>query len=501
MPPLSAGSRGRVVMDYEDTYNVTRAVAARRPIQIDFNTSGLVATQTQNQAETITGNRAQSEPFLGNKDVRGTVVTPIDRDFLGYLLKLAIAPPSSVEDPAPGILDQVSPPVTATIATGVLTFSEAQTQVEIGDRIVIERADGSRQTMWLTGDAGLPGDTTVWDVRLENNAAGASPADTTAPATVLGAIENKIPTPASPGTVDITAGVATFSNAQANAAVGDQVLYDADNTLKRAYLSAKTSDTVWTAVDGEGFPAPDSGGALGLESVEDRTFWKHEFIQHPTNELPSATFEQRFQDVASSFLYAGCKINALQATLGGDGELLGNWEVIGAKGSVPIATPYEDDPATPAPVRPFQSRYHQFDARVFIDGVEEADTLMQIELTFGNGLDDTIFPVGAQGERTDLPEGFAAPGGTLTALFRDDTLIGKARNVQEISLRVRFEQENGDYYFEIEMPEAKMAPTNPAIDGPTAVQVQMAFQAYYTDNPFGAAIICRLRNKRESYIG
>lgn len=489
---LSKGSSGRTVLDFEDTYNETRDVADRRPIQVDFNSNTLVASQNQQQAATITGNRAQSQPFLGNKDVTGSVVVPMDRDTFGYFMALAIAMPVSTEDGTPNTRLLGTTP-TLGISSGTGTFSAAQTTAVVGDRVVYRNSAGAVLTAWLTGKTS----DTIWNVRTENDDAGSNAADTTA-ATVIGIAPNLAETVASPGTVTIASGVATFSEGQTGAAVGDQVLYDADNTLKRAYLSAKTSDTVWTVVDGEGFPAPDGSG-LGVESVEARSFWLHVFTQHATNAIPSATFERRFQDLGQSYIYSGCKINAMNIALGGDGELTAECQIVGARRVGPQSGAYEADSATPAPVRPYVQRYGQFEGLLYEGGATNGNTFLNVNLNLSNNLDTSIFPVGAQGERTDLPEGFAAPSGSVEMLFRDTTILDKATNVTESSIRIRFSQQSGDYYCEFELSEIQYQPSDPPIEGPNAVRATLNFQAYYQDNSNAAAIVGRLRNKRENY--
>lgn len=488
---LSKGSSGRTLLDFEDTYKTSRAVADRRCILLDFNTNTIGREQNQQQAATITGNRGQSKPFLGNKNVTGSLSLPVDRDTIGYLWKMAVGVPTSVEDGVPDTLMIGSP--TLGISSGTGTFSVAQTTAAVGDRVLYRNSAGTVLTAWLTAKTS----DTVWNLRTENDDAGANAADTTA-ATVIGIAPNLAETVASPGTVTISSGVATFSEGQTGASVGDQFLYDGDGTLKRAYLSAKTSDTVWTVTNGQGFPAPD-GSALDVESIEAKSFWLHTFLQHPTAELPSATIERRNQDVAQSFIYRGCKVNAVSLTLGGDGELLAEFQMLGAAGEGPVSAAYDSDGSTPTPVRPFVERYGQFEGLLYENEISSADTFMSIDLSFSNGLDDTIYPFGAQGERSDLPEGFAAPGGSVTALFRNTTLLAKAQNNTETSLRARFQQDSGAYYLEIEMPQVTFGPSDPGIENDKAVLMTLPFQAYQNENAYDSTIVVRMRNKRESY--
>lgn len=504
---LGKGSVSRVVIDLEATPGVTPAAGSRRPIRLDFNTSDLRGEQNQNQAATITGDRNQAEPFLGNKNVQGTMVIPVDRDMIGYFWLLALGDLVTTEDPSNNTEMVGAPNITISGGTGSYTFDVAQVGgATLYSRVVYTLADGTTTFGYITTRTD---DST--GVLSEDVAATVQSADG-GPFVVVAVVPNLTETPATPGTIDIVvaAGVATATLSVAQTtnplAVGQAILYDtAGAGVKRCYVSAVTSTTVVEVVDGAGQAPAATGGAVALNSREGPGFWIHTFKTHPTNELPSVTVEQRYQDIGFSQFFAGCKVNTVTLTAGGDGELTASFDMLGFS-FLDSNDPYENDPNDTLS-RPFDTRYNQFDAVFEEGGSPNANTVMTLNLTFANNLDETIFPIGAQGTRTDLPEGFAAPSGTFDALFRDTALLDKAAQVVESSLKLRFEQfENPavpvveeKFFTELFMPETKYQPTSPPINGPQAIQIPFAFQAYFNDSPEASALQIRMRNKRELY--
>lgn len=322
------GFAGRLIFDWEDTFKTVRAVGARRPLRLFYNRVTVGEQQPLEQPTTLIGKRFEVEPFKRFKNLQGDLVLPLDADQMLYFLRAGVGAPVIRETYA----GNRNIGGTLTIAAeGAGTFSAAQINAAVGDRVIYEK-DGVRYQAFLevkTSD-------TVWTLALER--AGTTDPATISAATVVAIVKNRLS--ATPGTVTIVDGVATFSQAQGtNVVAGCQVLVDITNGMKRYFIGEKTSTTVFTLVDGEGFPAPD-GEALACEAIEAPTLFDHTFRVHETDALPSFVLARDRMDLKPivSAVARGCKVNTLGINLGGDSELVATMGILGAaedRGSLP----------------------------------------------------------------------------------------------------------------------------------------------------------------------
>ncbi len=203
---------------------------------------------------------------------------------------------------------------------------------------------------------------------------------------------------------------------------------------------------------------------------------------------PSLTIEEQMGSLAAPrfFRYKGCKISTAAITVGGDGELIMTLTVVGA--DFEIAT--SSFAASPTPVG--LSRVHNFQAAV-TEGGATLSNAPQIELNVDMGLDADTFVIGGGGVRGDINEGILSVGGSLTTLFKDDTLLVKAIDSAESALKVTVTG-NASSIFELEMPEINYAVNGPEVQGPQGLRVTLEFQAYHDDGAAGSAIVARLTN-------
>jgi hypothetical protein len=550
------GSASRTILDWEDGFGV-ELTSTWKPILIPFNTNTITGSRNLNTPATIRGDRNPTEPFQGNKDVAGSLAVPLDTNGSGYLITALMGKyVKRREVPSPNVM--VGSP-TVTIASGVATFSVAQTGAAVGDRLLYQNADGSQAVAYLTAETS----DTVWDVDLARDGAGAVP-DITA-AVVDGIATNLAET--SPGTVSITSGVATFSATHANLAAGQILFYEG---TKVARIVSVLTATTATVLDMEG-RTPANAAGVDVEAITAAPFVEYEWRIHPTAPIPSLMIEKGLLDLRAPFFerFSGCKVDTFEVSIGGDGELLATIGVVGAQsvgtytphaavskltgsaptvsivGSTKVATfseaqtgiavgdvvVYESVTAgitggrvvarssdtvvtldavpgnetsvdliavySPAStaVTPTAVRLQQFDATAYLDGVA-VNVLKMISLRMGNNLDRDSFVIGGGGVRADLPEGIAEVGGNLEALFRDASIVDIAKNNQEASLRVRFTTSTTEH-LEIEMPELKFQEKSVEINGPAGIVYNPDFQAYKTDA--SSAAIIRLRTRWLDY--
>ena len=95
--PWGVGSKTSTLIAFETAYGVTPTDAATKSIRMPFNTNGVASSQNSTAPSTIRGNRSPVEPILGNNDVSGDIVVPVDYTAFGYWLKAAFGDPTSAK--------------------------------------------------------------------------------------------------------------------------------------------------------------------------------------------------------------------------------------------------------------------------------------------------------------------------------------------------------------------------------------------------------------------
>lgn len=106
-----------------------------------------------------------------------------------------------------------------------------------------------------------------------------------------------------------------------------------------------------------------------------------------------------------------------------------------------------------------------------------------LTVTYDNDLDDTLFAIGGQGSRGDLPEGNAKISGTLTALFKSAALLNKAKASTESALKITLSNGLGDgtagnEFLEFNIPNLFYDFKSPPVQGPRGIKVDLNFTAH-----------------------
>lgn len=464
------GSATRIVKEWESDYKTLRTAADRRPIRVPFNRSGLKGSRSQQQSETLTGDRNPTAPFQGNKTAGGDLVVPVDPRSMGFdLCALLGYPISSVEKPiSTGDLKTGSP--TISIVSGGYTFSGAQADVTVRSRVVYEKS-GVVYVGYLTVVTNSTTGT------IQTALTGGSNSANVTGATVLAVMQNKVNS--TPGTIDIVDGVGTFSNAPTTPAIGHLVLY---GTNKAAWIKTVNSTTEVVLRGPAGINVIEDVEDAAVEFVGVSSYKTHMFIIDPTASVPSFATEVGFTDMTTPFydVFTGCKLNTIDFEVGGDGELTATETITAADDNPASAdngggtTAYDASPAeTAVPV--FTTRFEQRHAYAYEGGVA-ATNITTFKLTLTNNLDTTSFVVGGGGVRDDLPEGKFGVSGSINALFKNVSTLNKAKNGTVTSLRVGFTRDN--YTLDFNMPEVEFQDTTPEIQGPSGIRLPLDFQGY-----------------------
>ncbi len=87
------GRKGQLLMAFETNFGETPAMPTA--IKLPFETSGIKASQTLNEDNTIRNNRNPAQPSRGYIDVSGQTVVPVDTIAFGYWLKALFGDPET----------------------------------------------------------------------------------------------------------------------------------------------------------------------------------------------------------------------------------------------------------------------------------------------------------------------------------------------------------------------------------------------------------------------
>lgn len=216
--------------------------------------------------------------------------------------------------------------------------------------------------------------------------------------------------------------------------------------------------------------------------------YTHKFT--PADSQPSLVLEQGFTDINSYAKLNGCKVGQFSISLGGDGELTASLDITGAKETIGD-TAYDD-----TPTQLTLAKFSNFHASIQEGGVDLA-IVTQADLTINFALDGDQYAIGTGGFRADIPEGIMQVTGTLRAFFEDTTLLNKAINGTETSLKLTLT--DGDDKLEFLMPEVMFERNSPGIEGPQGVTIELPYRAYYNDSVEGDSIVVMLTNSQASY--
>jgi len=220
--------------------------------------------------------------------------------------------------------------------------------------------------------------------------------------------------------------------------------------------------------------------------------YNHVFTVPDTQD--SLTIEIGYTDISQYIKYNGCKINGMTIDIGGDGELVANFDVVGAKYNEPAGTSFD---GTPTDVS--LARLSNFQAAVKEGSTPaEISNATSVNVNIGCNLDTSQYVIGGGGILGAIPEGIVSVGGNLTALFEDDSLIDKAINVTESGLQITFTNGSSSIV-DIYMPEIYYSVATPPVSGPQGIVQSLDFQGFYANNATTSALQITVTNTTASY--
>jgi hypothetical protein len=211
--------------------------------------------------------------------------------------------------------------------------------------------------------------------------------------------------------------------------------------------------------------------------------------------LDSHVLETGYLDIAAYQKFNGCKVGGFSLRVGGDEELTMSFDVIGGKETLLTASAFSGTPAERT-----LGRYKQFDASLQ-EGGSAIATVTELEFTFNNNLDDSVYLIDGTEYRGDLPEGFATVEGMFRAKFENWSLYAYAMSGTERSLQIDFAVGSDQLQISIdELIYKRMSPGIPSAEG---IWIEMPFQAYYSNAAAASVIRAILTNSlnENTYIG
>lgn len=230
------------------------------------------------------------------------------------------------------------------------------------------------------------------------------------------------------------------------------------------------------------FGAPETSSSGGDK-------YKHVFKL--SQDMPSFTWEQGFQDIGVYKKYIGCKISKLSFSFGGDNELTAQTTIMGVKEVDGEGSSMQADAPT------LVGNKLQFDQVTFKEDGSESNLGTDFSLDIDFGLDGDTYAIGGKGYRSFINDGITTVTGSLKAFFVDNTVIEKAEKGTPTKLEIAIT--NSEESLTIILPEVVYQRNTPGISGPEGVYIEMDYGAFYKDNENETAVQIELVNKIASY--
>ena len=199
--------------------------------------------------------------------------------------------------------------------------------------------------------------------------------------------------------------------------------------------------------------------------------------------------EKQFTDLATAeyFLYNGVRVNMFKFSAKDADMLNCSVDLIGAKETVNAGT-FHGSP-TDLGHTPFDGM-----AATLQVGGSGFGTGVSVDFTLDNNLDGNQYAIGGAGTRVSLPAGIGAVTGKLTAIFDSVTQYNIAIANTETSLQIDLTNGSGtggsagNEKLSFIFQEIKFSPASPVVQGPTGLQVDLNFIAFYDNGAAASAV-------------
>lgn len=189
-----------------------------------------------------------------------------------------------------------------------------------------------------------------------------------------------------------------------------------------------------------------------------------------------------------------CKGNTMKISQGATGKAMMDLGYEMAKEETETLSSSLDGNPTNYGHKPFSAKFGTF----YEGGVEQAGMATTFAIDYANGVEGEP-TIGSEGEKDSLTESRAKVNFNFEILFKDSTILNKAKNLTESSLKIENQNGTGDgssgnEYMSIETKEVLYARPQQSIDGPRGLKLPFSGIAYFDDDAGGEAITITIKN-------
>ena len=207
---------------------------------------------------------------------------------------------------------------------------------------------------------------------------------------------------------------------------------------------------------------------------------------------PSLVMEQQFPDATVYELFNGCKVSKFAMSMAmNNNELTASIDIMGAKRT--LGSSSFDGTLT----SPVITKYSGFQGSVE-EGGSAAANIVSADINIDFGLDGDMFALGGNGVRADIVEGLVTVTGTIRAFFANNTLLNKAINGTESSIKLKLAN-GANRSLEFYMEEVLFEQTSPAIEGSKGIMIDLPYRAYYQNGNGNSIVVATLKNGQAAY--
>jgi hypothetical protein len=193
-----------------------------------------------------------------------------------------------------------------------------------------------------------------------------------------------------------------------------------------------------------------------------------------------------------------CKGNTLKISQNATGKIMADFGYEQASEEAETLVSTLDGDPTSYGHKPFNAKSGAFSE----GGVPAAGYATTFAIDFNNFVEGEP-TIGSEGEKDDLSEGQADINFNFDILFKDSTILDKAKLGTESSVKIENQHgtgvgTSGNEYLSIETPEVLYARPQQAVDGPRGLKLTFSGIAYYDDDAGGEAIEITIKNAQAS---
>lgn len=174
--------------------------------------------------------------------------------------------------------------------------------------------------------------------------------------------------------------------------------------------------------------------------------------------------------------FNGCRIASAEFQFVAEGYQRATWNILGASHTLPAAV-YDGSP-TDNGHTPFSGAEMSLE-----EGGSSIAYVSRVTMRVNNNLETDKYAIGGAGVRRSAPEGFVDVEGEIDAFFEDGTLLGKAVNGTESSLKVTLTRgdglgSSGNEHMEIYCAKLQYDRNSVPTPGPGSLSLTLPFKAY-----------------------